>query len=83
MFPDMQPYMTLKEYLDHHRLSLKAFGDQCGISPATVLRARDGIVLPNRKTMRAIVEATGGQVTVDDLVSADEKACNNKKEIAE
>lgn len=83
MFLIMKHIMTLKEYLDHHKLSLKTFGEQCGVSPATVLRARDGIVLPSRKTMRAIVDATGGRVTVDDLVSADERTRNNEKEIAE
>lgn len=72
--------MTLKEYLNRHGLSLKTFGDQCGISPATVLRARDGAVLPNRQTMRAIVEATKGEVSFAELVTADEAAKRNKKE---
>ena len=61
--------MTLREYLTHHKLSLKTFGTRCGLSAATVLRARDGICFPNRRTLMAIVRATDGQVTILDLVA--------------
>lgn len=60
--------MTLREYLELHNLSLKAFGERAGLSPATILRARDGICIPSRRSLRAITVATGGAVTVGDLV---------------
>ena len=34
--------MTLKDYLNQNKLSLKVFGDLCGLSAPTILRARDG-----------------------------------------
>jgi transcriptional regulator with XRE-family HTH domain len=64
--------MTLREYLELHSLSLKAFGERAGLSPATVLRARDGICIPSRRSLRAITVATGGAVTVGDLVAVPE-----------
>lgn len=60
--------MTLKEYLTQNKLSLKAFADRCGLSAPTVLRARDGINMPSRRTLEAIVRATGGVVTIPDLI---------------
>lgn len=65
--------MTLKEYLDLHRLSLKAFGTCCGLSAPTILRARDGVNIPSRRTLKAIVDATGGAVSVQDLVLIETK----------
>lgn len=64
--------MTLKDYLNHHNLSLKAFGDRCGLSAPTVLRIRDGRNIPSRRTINAIVQATGGTVTVQELIMTDE-----------
>jgi len=60
--------MTLKEYLDQNGLSLKGFADQCGLSAPTILRARDGTNMPSRRTLAAIVSATGGAVTIQDLI---------------
>lgn len=60
--------MTLKDYLHHHGLSLKAFGDLCGLSAPTILRARDGVNIPSRRSLNAIIAATDGAVTVNDLV---------------
>lgn len=60
--------MTLNEYLKENRLSLKGFADQCGLSAPTILRARDGINMPSRRTLEAIVRATGGVVTINDLI---------------
>lgn len=60
--------MTLKDYLHQNKLSLKAFGDRCGISAPTVLRVRDGRNIPSRRTIQAIVDATGGTVTVQELI---------------
>lgn len=63
--------MTLKDYLDHNKLSLKVFGDRCGLSAPTVLRARDGINIPSRRTLQAIVTATGGTVSIKDLITVE------------
>ena len=63
--------MTLKEYLDQNKLSLKVFGDRCGLSAPTVLRARDGINIPSRRTLQAIVTATGGQVSIQELIAVE------------
>ncbi len=40
----------------------------CGLSAATILRAREGSVIPNRKTLTAIARATNGQVSVANLI---------------
>lgn len=64
--------MTLKEYLKQNNLSLKVFGDRCGLSAPTVLRARDGINIPSRRTLQAIVTATGGMVSIQDLITVEE-----------
>lgn len=63
--------MTLKDYLDQNKLSLKAFGDQCGLSAPTVLRVRDGLHMPSRKTLNAIVNATDGAVQIQDIISVE------------
>ncbi|MEH6521567.1 helix-turn-helix transcriptional regulator [Sulfitobacter sp.] len=60
--------MTLKDYLNQNKLSLKTFGNLCGVSAPTVLRARDGINIPSRRTLQAIVDATDGAVTIQDLI---------------
>jgi transcriptional regulator with XRE-family HTH domain len=71
--------MTLKEYLDQNDLSLKAFADQCGLSAPTILRARDGICLPSRRSMLAISRATGGAVTITDLVTVHDEECSEDR----
>lgn len=63
--------MTLKDYLNQNNLSLKVFGDRCGLSAPTVLRARDGINIPSRRTLQAIVTATGGAVSIQDLINVE------------
>ncbi len=79
MFLNMQHLMTLKEYLDLNKVSLKAFGERCGVSAATILRARDGVVLPSRKTMQAIIKATDGQVTPADVWRIDDCSVTKKE----
>lgn len=65
--------MMLKDYLSQHDLSLKGFADQCGLSAPTILRARDGINIPSRRTLEAIVSATKGVVTIQDLIRVEPK----------
>jgi transcriptional regulator with XRE-family HTH domain len=65
--------MMLKDYLSQNGLSLKGFADQCGLSAPTILRARDGINIPSRRTLEAIVTATKGAVTIQDLIRVELK----------
>ena len=62
--------MNLKAYLDDNTIGVRAFARRCGLSAATIKRVRDSEVVPSRSTMRKIVEATDGQVTVHDIMSA-------------
>jgi transcriptional regulator with XRE-family HTH domain len=71
--------MTLKDYLDQNDLSLKAFADRCGLSAPTILRARDGICLPSRRSLLAISRATGGAVTISDLVAVHDEESLEKR----
>ena len=65
--------MMLKDYLSQHDLGLKSFADQCGLSAPTILRAQDGINIPSRRTLEAIVSATKGAVTIQDLIRVELK----------
>lgn len=60
--------MTLKDYLNKNNLSLQAFGNRAGLSAPTVLRIRDGRNMPSRRTLNAIVRATDGAVTIQELI---------------
>ncbi len=63
--------MTLSDYLDRNRLSLRAFARACGVSASSVHRVRNGEVIPNRRLLEAIYRETGGQVTPADLIGVD------------
>lgn len=60
--------MKLEEYLTLNALTLAQFSDQCGVSPPTIHRIKNQQVVPTKSTMVAILEATGGLVTPNDLV---------------
>jgi DNA-binding transcriptional regulator YdaS (Cro superfamily) len=62
--------MKLKTYLTSEGIGVRAFARTCGVSAATIKRVRDSEVVPSRTTMTKIVTATGGLVTVHDLMSA-------------
>ena len=64
--------MGLDEYLEQQGLSLRSFAKLAGVSVATVLRAREGSVISSRRTLTAIVEATGVAVGVSDLIQIDQ-----------
>lgn len=72
--------MRLDEYLSHHKISLRVFASSTGLGLATISRARNGVGLGSRRTMTAIVRATGGEVTISDLVAT---AVENDPEAAE
>ena len=59
--------MTLTQYLQTNRLSLNDLAKQCGTSASTILRVKDGTVAPSKRVARALWDATGGQVSPNDL----------------
>lgn len=60
--------MRLDQYLKQNNLSLAEFARRCGVATPTILRARNGTVVPHRATMAAIFKASNGQVRAVDLV---------------
>lgn len=63
--------MTLDDYLKTHSVSGPAFAERIGVDPATVYRIRKGLVLPHRKTILAIIQATEGLVGLADFISVE------------
>lgn len=61
--------MGLDEYLKKNGISGPQFAVMIGVDPSSVYRIRTGQVLPHRRTMKAIFEATGGLVTHGDLAA--------------
>lgn len=59
--------MTLTQYLANNRLSLSDLAEQCGTSASTILRVKKGAVAPSQRVARALWDATGGQVSPNDL----------------
>ncbi|MFV1808826.1 hypothetical protein [Phaeobacter sp. Ax4a-4a] len=60
--------MRLDEYLSLNNIGVRAFARIAGLGVATVVRARDGVGIGNRRTLQAIINATDGAVTASDLV---------------
>ena len=58
--------MTLDSYLAAKNLTEPAFAERAKIDQSTVNRLRRGGV-PSTKVMRAIIDATGGEVTPNDF----------------
>lgn len=67
-YPHIACPMTLDEFLDKQGLSGAQFAERIGVDPATIYRIRTGRTFPHRRTMRAIIRETSGEVTADDLV---------------
>lgn len=65
--------MTLDEFLDKQGLSGAQFAERIGVDPATIYRIRTGRTFPHRRTMRAIIRETSGEVTANDLVGLQTK----------
>lgn len=59
--------MKLCDYLSANGMTLAAFAAKSGLSVPTVSRLRRGLNRPDWKTLDAINEATGGQVTANDF----------------
>jgi transcriptional regulator with XRE-family HTH domain len=60
--------MTLDEYLTLDGKTAAQLAADANTSGATITRILYGDAQPSTEMIRAIVEATGGQVTADDLV---------------
>lgn len=73
--------MTLDDYLKKRSVSGPVFAERIGVDPATVYRIRKGQVLPHRRTILAIIEATEGLVGLSDLLVVDPQ--NQRSEPAE
>ncbi|MEO0486893.1 MAG: helix-turn-helix transcriptional regulator [Pseudomonadota bacterium] len=59
--------MQLKEFLKKNGLQMSEFGAMVGTTGATICRIANGQV-PRKALMAKIHEATGGQVSPNDLV---------------
>lgn len=60
--------MTLDTYLAIPGNTAAALAEKAGTTGASITRILHGEQNPSSDMIRAIVEATGGQVTADDLV---------------
>ncbi|TCD00713.1 XRE family transcriptional regulator [Erythrobacteraceae bacterium CFH 75059] len=60
--------MTLDEYLSQPGRTAAQLAADANTSGATITRLLYGDAKPSADMIRAIVEATGGQVTADDLI---------------
>lgn len=61
--------MKLKDWMARQGITQTQFADMSGISQSTISRltAEPPMLNPSRKIVRAIVAATGGCVTANDL----------------
>jgi transcriptional regulator with XRE-family HTH domain len=71
--------MKLTEFLRTRGVTMAAFAEEIGTTAATVSRISDGLVIPRRKLLVRIYEATGGLVCPNDLVGIHPKT-NQKEE---
>lgn len=60
--------MTIESWLRRQKIRPSAFARQIGMSHTTVLRWIEGSSVPSPAAMRAVFEATGGDVTANDLI---------------
>lgn len=66
--------MKLATYLKENGLTLHAFGQQIGRTPATVSRLAREKHQPDWSTVAAIERATNGAVTANDFTPSDSEA---------
>lgn len=60
--------MTLAEYMAANGLDDEAMAEKLSKSRVTVSRYRRGLEIPGSETIKQIVEATGGDVTANELL---------------
>lgn len=58
----------LAAFIDAHGLTYEAFGRRVGLSRVSVHRIVSGSQIPSPESALAIVDATGGAVTLEDLI---------------
>jgi len=75
--------MDLREYLFYNRLTIKEFAQVCDYSPEHISGYISGRFRISKKLMKRISEATGNQVTMDELISMNPKESKKygKKEL--
>ncbi len=66
--------VTLKRYLERNRLSVEEFAKMVGVHNTTLYRYLNGTAAPTATTLKAIVDATDGAVTADELLAEMSKA---------
>lgn len=59
--------MLLRDWRKQNDLSLAELGERIGVRDATVSRYENGILLPGRENMEAIIRETGGAVQPNDF----------------
>jgi ribosome-binding protein aMBF1 (putative translation factor) len=59
--------MTLSDYLKQPGKSATDLANEVKVAVSTITRAARGEVVPSRKLMHDLFEATGGQVTPNDF----------------
>ncbi len=65
--------MKLNDYLKRENISQKKFADKLGIHQQSMYRIIHGINRPDYDNAKAIVEATNGEVTIEELCPPREK----------
>jgi predicted transcriptional regulator len=65
--------MRLADYLKQHDLTPEMFAEMVGLHFTTVYRLISGDSMPKRSTIRAIIEATKGEVRAIDLIENEEE----------
>ena len=68
--------MTIKQYIDNMPGDSRVarFAESIGMSQQAVYSWLDGEKFPSETTAKAIVKATGGAVTFNDIFSVERKA---------
>lgn len=62
--------MRLESYLKNYDVSPQEFAALINVHVATVYRVLRGEVFPKRGNLKAIISATNGKVTANDLIRA-------------
>jgi transcriptional regulator with XRE-family HTH domain len=60
--------MTLKQYMDEHKISLGDMASKLGVSVGGLRKNLSGERFPRRALLKTIEEVTGGAVTAKDFV---------------
>jgi transcriptional regulator with XRE-family HTH domain len=64
--------MTIRQYLDHHQLTITEFARRLKVSRAEVYKWLNGR-FPQGKSIAKLVKVTDGQITADDIFKASKR----------